>query len=203
MSSNPVPRAPLGLPPGSIRGILVLFITVQFWLLLLLPDNYVIRIPINLYFLLTFVALFFVSHGRTIASATDQFASPLHLPAGTLRVVIFGGSAAVIGYLFTNHPERLVERLRPQASQLDGWPTLMGAYVGGFVLGYLFRIMPFRHNWAFQSFQAWISLIAMSLLFIEIVVQAFVIPTLKDQYDVRTWEAIVTGVTACYFGTRS
>jgi len=196
-------RAPLGLPAGSIRGILVLFIVVQFWLLLLLPDTYSIRIPMNLYFLLTFVALFFVAHGRSIASATDSHPSPLHLPAGTLRVVIFGGSAAVIGYLVSNHYDRLLDRLRPAPSQLDGWPMLMASYVGGFVLGYLFRVMPFRNSWAFQSFLAWISLIAMTLLFIEIVVQAFVLPTLKDQYDVRTWEAIVTGVTACYFGTRS
>lgn len=196
-------RQPLGLPAGSIRGILALFITVQFWLLLLLPDRYDVRIPANLYLLMSFVGLFFVAHGRSIAAAVEPAPSPLHLPGGTLRIVIFGGTALVVGYLYTNFPERLTQRLHPTESQMAHWPMLIGAYVGGFVLGYIFRVMPFRHHWVFQSFQAWISLVAMTLLFIEIIIQAFIRPTLKVEYDLQTWEAIVTGVTACYFGTRS
>jgi hypothetical protein len=79
----------------------------------------------------------------------------------------------------------------------------VGAYVGGFALGYIFRHMPFRNNWLFQSFVAWISLLAMALLFIEIILRVFVQSTLKEQLDLKVWEAIVTAVTTCYFGTRS
>jgi hypothetical protein len=203
MSNGENVRPPLGLPPGSVRGILSLFIVIELWLLLLLPESSKVPIPINLYFLMTLVALFFVSHGKSIATASDADPSPLYLPGGTLRVIILGGTAAVIGYLYSNYPDRLVERLRPSEAQLANWPSIVEAYVGGFFIGYLLRIMPFRNHWFFQSFLAWISLLSIAILFAEIIIQAFVKPTLKDEFDLHIWEAIVTGITACYFGTRS
>jgi hypothetical protein len=202
MTVRPV-RQPLGLPAGSVRGILALLIVIQFWILLLLPDSMAVRVPANLYLLLSFVALFFVSHGRSIAAAVDPEPSPLHLPGGTLRIIIFGGTALVVGYVIANMPDRLNTRLRLSDSQMDHWPIIIGAYVGGFTLGYFFRVMPFRHHWVFQSFLAWIAIIAMALLLIEIVIQAFIRPTLREQFDLPTWEAVVTGVTSVYFGTRS
>lgn len=203
MSNGEYVRAPLGLPPGSIRGILALLIVLQLWLLLLLPEQYKVPIPLNLYLLMTLVAVFFVSHGKSIGSAGGIHPSPLYLPGGTLRLIIIGGTALVVGYLYTNHPERLEERLRPSEAQFAQWPVLVGAYVGGFLLGYVFRFMPFRHFWAFQAFQAWLSIIAMVLLFAEVFIQAFINPTLKGEFDLRMWEAVVTAVTAWYFGTRS
>lgn len=203
MTNGRVIGNPLGLPPGSVRGMLSLFIVVQFWLLLALPESRHVPVPVNLYLLMTFVAIFFVSHGKTIADPASSHPSPLHLPAGSIRLIIVGGTAAIVGFLYVNHPERLVERMRPAEGQFVYWPAIVGAYVGGFLLGYFFRIMPFRQNWAFQSFLAWMSILAMVLLFVEIFIQAFINPTLKHQFDLRTWEAVVTGVTACYFATRS
>jgi hypothetical protein len=193
----------LGLPPGSIRGGLCLLIVIQLWLLLLLPDSYHVPIPVSLYLLMTLVAVFFVSHGKSIALKSDPIPSPFHLPGGTLRLLIFGGSVAVIGFVYVNHPDRLAERLRPDEAQWNVWPGVVSAYVLGFFVGYLLRLMPFRNNWGLQAFQAWLSIIAMALLFIEIIIQAFVNPSLNAKIDLRTWEAIVTGVTTCYFGTRS
>ncbi len=203
MANNEKLPSPLGLPPGSVRGILSLFIVVQFWLLLLLPESSKVPIPINLYLLMTLVALFFASHGKSIASASDPDPSPLYLPGGALRFIILAGTAATIGYLYTNHPESLNERLRPSPGQLANWPLIVGAYVGGLFVGYVLHIMPFRNHWFFQAFLAWIALIAMGLLFASIIIQAFVKPTLEKDIDLPTWDAIVTAVTACYFGTRS
>jgi hypothetical protein len=194
-------RHPLGLPPGSVRGVLSLLIVIQFWLLLMLPDSKKVPIPLNLYLLMSLVGLFFVSHGKTIGHGSVP--SPLYLPGGTLRLIIFGGTAAVVGYIYANHPERLTDRLQLDPGQLANWPYLVGAYVGGFAVGYIFRHMPFRNNWLFQSFVAWMSLLAMALLFIEIFLRAFVQSTLKEQLDLKVWEAIVTAITTCYFGTRS
>ena len=138
MSNGDNVRPPLGLPAGSVRGILSLFIVVELWLLLLLPDSAPkVPIPINLYFLMTLVALFFVSHGKSIARASDSDPSPLYLPGWTLRVIIFAGTAAVIGYLYTNYPDRLVERLRPTEGQIAIWPHIVIAYVGGLFIGCL------------------------------------------------------------------
>lgn len=202
-SAGEIIRHPLGMPPGSVRGVLSLLIVIQFWLLLMLPDHRKVPIPINLYLLMSLVALFFISHGKTIARISDSTPSPLYLPGGTLRLIIFGGTAALVGYLYFNHPERLMDRLQPDASQLTNWPYLIGAYVGGFSLGWIFRHMPFRDYWVFQSFMAWLSMIATALLFIEIILRAFILGSLKEQLDLKVWESIVTGITACYFGTRS
>ncbi len=194
---------PLGMPAGSVRGLLSLLIVIQFWLLLLLPDSRKVPIPLNLYLLMSLVALFFVSHGKSIATAADPTPSPLYLPGGTLRIIIFGGTTALVGYLYFNHPERLMDRLQLDPGQLANWPYLVSAYIGGFALGWLFRHMPFRDYWLFQSFFAWMSMLAMAMLFIEIILRAFIQSSLKEQLDLKVWESIVTGITTCYFGTRS
>lgn len=203
MTNGVVVRTPLGLPNGSVRAILSVLIVVQFWLLLMLPEANKVPIPINLYLLMTLVALFFVSHGKSIAAATDPTPSPLYLPGASLRIIILGGTALVVGYLYTNHPEWLSERLRFDPAQLASWPAVVSAYVCGFLIGYLMRIMPFRHFWGFQAFQAWLAMIAMGMLFIAIIIQAFINPTLKEKFDLPLWEATVTAVTAYYFGARS
>src|SRR4051794_19805111 len=112
------PRPPLGLPAGSIRGILALQIALIFWMLLLAPNDVVVPIPLNLYFLLATVMIFFVSHGKSIARKADSEPSPLWLPGGTLPFIILAGSAAVIAYTAIQHRERL-ERLTPLPSDLD------------------------------------------------------------------------------------
>jgi hypothetical protein len=203
MSNGETIRNPLGWPPGSVRGMLSLLIAIQFWLLLLLPDSKAVPVPINLYLMLTLVGVFLISHGRSIATASDPTPSPLYLPGGTLRVLIIGGTIAVVAYLYANFPERLTDRMKPARDQLAAWPTIVGAYIGGFVLGYIFRIMPFRNNWLFQAFLAWLSMIAMAMLFIEIIIQAFINPTLPEKFDLSTWAAVVTGIVSCYYGTRS
>lgn len=200
--SEPV-RHPLGMPPGSIRGILSLLIVIQFWLLLLLPEDRKVPIPINLYLLMSLVGLFFISHGKTIASAANPTPSPLFLPGGTLRAIIFVGTGLVIAYIYYAHPERFADRLRLDPAQLTNWPYLVGAYVGGFALGWVFRHMPFRNFWLFQSFMAWLAMLAMALLFVEIILRAFIQATLKEQLDLKVWETVITAITTCYFGTRS
>ena len=109
----------------------------------------------------------------------------------------------VVGFVYTNHPTWFSERLRIDPDQLGAWPAIVIGYVGGFALGYLMRLLPLRHFWGFQAFQAWLAMIAMTLLFIEIIIQAFINPSLKERFDLPIWEAIVTGVTAYYFGVRS
>ena len=83
--TNAVPPRPLGLPPGSVRGMLSLMIMAMAWLLLLLPDSSSVTLPLNVYCLLPLVLLFFFSHGKSIADSSDPTPSPLYLPGGTLR----------------------------------------------------------------------------------------------------------------------
>jgi hypothetical protein len=200
MTATTVPRPPLGLPAGSIRGLLALQIAVIFWLLLLAPRD--ITIPLNLYFLLSLVMMFFVAHGKSIARRDEKTASPLWLPGGTLRLILLAGTAAVLIYVYVNHPERL-DRLTPKHEQLANWRYYLAALGIGFVLGYGTRLLPFRHAWGFQAFQAWIAILAMAVLFLEAVFQAIINWSLTEQLDPVAWQTIVTGTAAFYYGSRS
>jgi hypothetical protein len=196
------PRPPLGLPPGSIRGLLAMQITIIFWILLLAPNENFVPIPLNLYFLLAMVMVFFVSHGKSIARRAEPTPSPLWLPGGTLRLVILAGTAAVLVYVGLNHPDRLA-RLTPNPEQLPDWKYYLTALATGFVLGYATRILPFRHAWMFQAFQAWIAIIAMAILFLHLVFEVIINFSLPNAINAVAWQTIVTGVVAFYYGSRS
>src|SRR5260370_15387689 len=115
---TPVPRHPLGLPPGSVRAVLSLIIAGLFWLILLLPQENALQVPLYLYFLLGLVLLFFVSHGHSIAPQGSGHRSPLGLPKGSIRAIIFLGTAAVIGWRIYSNLGLLTERLTPTVQPL-------------------------------------------------------------------------------------
>ena len=202
MTATAVARPPLGLPPGSIRGLLAVQITLIFWMFLLAPSERNVLIPLNMYFLLSLVMMFFVSHGKSIARRGEVVPSPLYLPGGTLRFVILAGTAAVFAYVFFNDPERF-QRLTPTPDQLRSWRYYLGALGIGFVLGYGTRLLPFRHSWMFQAFQAWTAIIAMAILFLHLVFEVIINFSVEIPFDAVAWQTIVTGTTAFYYGSRS
>jgi hypothetical protein len=200
MTATVNPRPPLGLPPGSIRGLLAVQITAIFWLLLLAPDGK--NVPLNLYFLLSLVMVFFVAHGKSIARRAEPTPSPLWLPGGTLRFLLLAGTAAVLAYVATQHPDRL-DRLTPRQEELPDWKYYLAALAIGFVLGYGTRILPFRHAWAFQAFQAWIAIIAMAILFLHFLFEVIINFSLEVPINAVARQTIVTGIVAFYYGSRS
>jgi hypothetical protein len=202
MTAVPTVRPPLGMPAGSVRGLLAIQIVLVFWILLLVPAEREHPVPLNMYFLLSLVMVFFVSHGKSIARRGEPTASPLWLPGGTLRFLILAGTAAVFAYVIVKYPERL-ERLTPLPEQLKNWKYYLSALGLGFVLGYGTRLMPFRHAWTFQAFQAWTAIIAMAVLFLDLVFQVFINVSLPNPVDAVAWATVVTGVTAFYYGSRS
>jgi hypothetical protein len=202
MTATLAPRPPLGLPPGSIRGLLALQITVIFWMFLLAPSERNVLIPLNMYFLLSLVMMFFVSHGKSIARRGEGQPSPLWLPGGSLRFLILAGTAAVFTYVAVNDPGRF-NRLTPNPEQLGNWKYYLGALGCGFVLGYGTRLLPFRHSWMFQAFQAWSAIIAMAILFIHLVVEVIINFSVAVPFDWVVWQTIVTATAAFYFGSRS
>jgi len=206
MTATVAPRPPLGLPPGSIRGLLALQITAIFWILLLAPNEDLERvkeIPLNLYFLLAMVLVFFVAHGKSIARRAEPTPSPLWLPGGTVRFLILAGTVAVLVYTRLKHPERL-DRLTPSPDQLkEEWMYYLSAVGIGFFLGYGTRVLPFRHAWMFQAFQAWTAIIAMAVLFLHLIFEVIINFSLPNPINAVAWQTIVTGVVAFYFGSRS
>ena len=201
MTATVVHRPPLGLPPGSIRGLLAIQITSIFWIFLLTPSD-TVRIPLNLYFLLALVMVFFVAHGKSIARKDEPTPSPLWLPGGTLRFLILAGTAAVLVYVAVRHPDRL-DRLTPHPDQLKNWKYYLSGLGIGFVLGYGTRILPFRNAWSFQAFQAWIAVIAMAILFLHIIFEVIINFSLEVPIDPIAWHTAVTAIAAFYYGSRS
>jgi hypothetical protein len=193
---------PLGLPAGSIRGLFCLLISATFWMLLLVPDENKVPISLNLYFLLSMVMVFFVAHGATIARKSDSQSSPFHLPSGTIRFLILGGTIGVVAYLYAKHPDHL-QRLTPNPDEIPYFRYHLASLIGGFFFGVILRVLPLRHGWMFQSFQAWLAIVALASIVIEIILQAFVRTTILQQVDLLTWQCAVTAIVACYFGTRS
>jgi len=200
---NPIPRHPLNLPPGSVRSVLSLTITGLFWLILLLPEQNPLQVPLYLYCLLGLVLVFFVSHGHSIAPAGSGHRSPLGLPRGSVRGIILLGTAAVIGWCWHSNRELLLQRLKPTPEMLDQWPYLLLALTGGFFFGWIIRLGPWRNWYWFQDVQAWISLIAMAGLGIEMIIRLFINPTLEKDINAPLWEQILVAIVAFYFGVRS
>src|SRR5262249_7828786 len=113
----PVPiRHPLRLPAGSLRALLAMLIAGLFRLLLLLPAEKQMPIPLFLYFLAGMVLMFFVAHGNSI-SANGQ-PPPWGLPRGTFRFLLIVGTIGVIAaYIYLRNSSPL-PRLVPNAEQL-------------------------------------------------------------------------------------
>jgi hypothetical protein len=199
----PVPRHPLGLPQGSVRAVLSLTIVGLFWLLLLLPADKDVQVPLYLYFLLGLVLLFFASHGRSIAPQGTTHRSPLGLPRGSIRGIIVVGTIAVIVWCIRSNPSLLIARLTPTPEQLPQWPYLLMVLLGGFFLGWIIRLGPWRNLYWFQDVQAWVSLVAMILLGAEIVIHLFIRPHMEQEIDLPLVEETLLGVVAFYFGVRS
>lgn len=198
VTTNPV-RPPLGMPPGSVRGLLSLQTAITFWMLLLIPTGP--KIPLHLYFLLTLVMIFFVAHGKSIARRGEG-PSPLWLPGGSIRFLLVAGTLATFAYVIFNDAVRL-ERLTPEGEDITrNWRYYVSALGIGFVLGYGTRILPFRNTWSFQAFQAWTAILAMAVLFLEFVLQLLNVGLVVPREFVA-WETVVVGTTAFYFGSRS
>jgi hypothetical protein len=202
MSTAPVvhsERAPLGLPPGSVRALLSLGIAGAFWLYLSHPK--VSHVPLYLHFLSFGVLLFFASHGRSIGRPQDR--SPWYLPSGTFRFLLIGGTVAIIVWQYLQDPDEMMRRMRPMEAELDHWTSLFAGTVGGFFLGWLSSRGPWRNTAAYQDLVAWIAVIAIFLLVGEAMWKVFIDPTTKLVADRAVWESILVTVVSCYFGTRT
>ena len=194
-------RHPLGLPPGSVRAMLAVMITGLFVLLVCLPAEKVVEVPLFLYFLMSLLLVFITAHGKTISAEGDPH--PFGMPKGFFRTLVLIGIVAAIGWRIWIDPSQLTKRLTPTEHQLADWPYLCGSLFGGFLLGRLLRIGPWRSRPMFQDLLAWVSLLCMIGLVIYTLAVVFVRPTMAEGLDLRWLESALTGAIALYFGARS
>jgi hypothetical protein len=174
--------------------------------MLLLPEETPVRIPLYLYYLLFLIlGHYFAARSGPVTGAAH---APLHLPRGTFRFLIVVGFTAVLAWGFYNDP-KFLQRLTPNpAEQPYLLPIIVGAFFAGIVVarigGRLLAGPQGPPAWS-QDILAWIALLAMLGMGIEIIVRLVVNPTVppERQVELREFESAVAALVAFYFGARS
>ena len=194
------PRHPFGLPMGSVRGFMSLLICGFFWLVLLWPGEQSVKPLLGHFFLLALVLMAFAS---SPSPRTEDDSSPF-LP-WLLRVLFVGGSVAVVLLCLFQYPERLPSRLTPDAEEFAHWwgPFLATMSVG-FAAGLFIRFVLGRDHPLFQTFRAWLSVVALVMLVLEIGLFVMFTTSENRQADfLRYWQAVELAFVSAYFGTRA
>ncbi len=205
----PVVRHPLGLPAGSVRALIVLMVAGLIWTLILTAREKTVEIPLYLVYLLFLIlGSFFAAHGNSIAGSTAGGKSPWHLPRGSVRLLLVLGFVAVIGWRTYTTGE--LPEFKTDNPSLH--PFLPLWLLGAFFLGVLInRVVtgacggptctPAWH----QDILAWVSLIAMLGLAVEVAILFLINPGLEAERRINMphWETFLAATLGFYFGARS
>jgi hypothetical protein len=206
MSTAPAPlkRHALKLPAGSVRAIHVLSIVGLVCAFISMPSSPTIP-PYLIYLLFLMLGHYFAAHGVTIATRDDEEPSPLYLPGGTVRVIIFAALVGCIGWRLYTDANGLIQQFKASLELLKEEPILPLIILGGFLIGVLVRsvVERFEPGAAFKDFEAWISLMALLGILIAAVIHLVVSSGLEETLYLPAWESFVGGVVAFYFGERS
>lgn len=201
-------RSPLGLPAGSVRALLALMILGLVWILMLLPPDRFVQIPLYLYYLMfLIVGHYYAAHGHTIAGPATGPQSPLYLPSGTIRVLIILGFAAVLGYRY--YTGRDWKELIPAQPDQPLLPlVLLGAFFLGILTSRAVGAVSGGSGSApywYHDIQAWLAILAGLGLTAEVLIQAVINPTMPAdrQIQLPQLQIILTGIVGFYFGARS
>jgi hypothetical protein len=205
-----VPRSPryaLGLPAGSVRALHTLLIVGLVCALILIPGREGQPAPIRPYLIyLLFLAIgnFFAAHGNSIARAGSGFAPPLHLPSGIVRGLVLLALVGTVAYKLATDPDGLAAQFRVSVALLQQEPYLPVIILAGFFLGVLSRwVLGGQRSYWGQDLQAWVSLVSALLLAVDALIRLVIEPTLPEWLALPTWEGILGGAVAFYFGERS
>jgi hypothetical protein len=204
-------RQPLGLPGGSVRALLTLMVLGIVWTLMLLPEENEVKIPLYLFYLMFLIlGHYFAAHGQSIRGPKTGSASPLHLPRGSIRTLIFLGFAGVLAYRYYRY--RDLEHIFHLEEPLVEHAYLPLVLVGAFFLGlFMARVVGRAISsggqapaW-FQDFQAWIALLAALGLVVVILILFVINPGVAKEHQID-WpflENSLAAIISFYFGMRS
>ena len=190
---------PFGLPLGTVRGLFSLIICAFFWIALLWPGEHPMKVVLAHFFLLGMVLMAFASH----PTINDRETSPF-LP-WLFRVIFVGGSALVIVVAWYKDVGVLQQRLTPDLAEVkDWWIPFLGTTAIAFGLGLLMRFILGRNNHIFQTLRAWLSVVGMLMLVIEIVIFLSVSSSESSPIDfIHYWQCVELAIVSAYFGTRA
>ena len=194
------PRQPFGFPAGTVRGFLSLLICIFFWMVLLWPSDAVAKPLLGHFFMLAMVLMAFASSPAAHSGNRDQSFTPW-----LMRILFVGGSVAVVAYTLVKDPAQFSQRLTPDVNEFrDWWGTFLAVTAGGFAFGLFIRFAFGRDNPIFLTLRAWLSVVAMVMLALELALfVAFMSSETKPDTFMRYWQAFEIAAVSAYFGTRS
>lgn len=205
MSANVVdpvssPRNPFGLPTGSVRGFIALLICSFFWIVLLSNSDPNVKPLLAHFILLALVFMAFASAPGT----EDKKEGGATLP-WLMRVLFVGGSVAVVGYILVQEPSRLSLLTPNQKEVADWWGPFTACMAAGFAGGLFLRFLLGHGNIAFQAIRAWLSVVGMVMLTVELALFLALLTSDNAKYDsfFHVWQAVEITVVSAYFATRS
>lgn len=187
-----------GLPSGSVRGFLSVLICSFFWIVLLLPADWAITVPLGHFFLLTLVFMAFASHPLPEAR--------VHMLPWVMRVLFVGGSVAAVALAVFHSTHLAAARLTPNPADVTQWPVLLGCLAGGFGVALFLRFVTGRRSEFFMTVRAWVGVVAVLLLLAETLLQFAILPTLTEKPSpdaLQVWEGVLIAAVAGYFGSRA
>jgi hypothetical protein len=197
--ASETPHTPFGLPAGSVRGVISVLICAFFWVVLLWPHQEApSRVVLAHFFLLGLVLMAFASN-PIVTDGGIAF-----LP-WFLRLVFVGGSAGVVAYAWYASPQLLRERLTPLPEEVSAWwiPFLACTFCG-FSAGLFLRFTMGKKNHVFLTLRAWLSIVAMVMLTLEIVaVIALASAENKQAEFIHYWDCFELAIVSAYFGMRA
>jgi hypothetical protein len=208
----PRPRHALGLPAGTVRGLLAIAVLALSWLIVLVPAPGQVgpaineKLPIIFVYLIVLggliVAHIFAAHGNSIGPHISE-GSPLGLPRGSVRFLLVVGYIGLAAFLYHLQPQFTYP---PQGDFVLLLLLLFSAFFLGHILTLLFRRAGggFLPAW-FQDIEAWVALLAMLILVILFLVHVFINPSLpaESQFDLPKLNAALAALVGFYFGARS
>jgi len=177
-----------------------LFICAFFWMVLLWPGELGIRSLLGHFFLLALVLMAFASAGSARAEEKQSRFIPT-----LLRFLFVGISLLVIVFCLFEYPERLQDRLSPNADEFKQWwfPFLCTMSIG-FASGLFIRFILGRENFIFQTIRAWLSVVGLVMLAVEIGIFAVVSTSESKPEDfLRYWQIFEVAIISAYFGSRA
>ena len=190
---------PFGLPPGSVRGLFSTIICAFFWLTLLWPGEQPVRALLAHFFLLGLVLMAFASHPHLDDTSSSPFLPWL------LRIIFVGVSVAVVLVALVQNPTQLQQRLTPDPEEVKAWwIPFLAIMAAGFSIGLLLRSILGRDNHVFRSMRAWLSVVGMLMLTLELVLCIGLSSSdLKTLEFIHFWQCGEVLLVSAYFGTRA
>jgi hypothetical protein len=199
-------RHALGLPAGSVRALLT---SLVFGLLAaIIIANGQDKVPTLYnylwYLLLLIVAHYFAAHGNTIRSHAEE-PSPLGLPRGFFRFLFLAGFVGLTAWLYKENQSFVL----PAVSSLANPLILLAGFFAGVCVARLVRWTSGDQGppYWFQDLEAWVALLAVVVLAVQVAVFVFIRPNLSlEQQELMQgggWEGVFPALVGFYFGVRS